>query len=219
MIRKAASVLLIMAMLLPAAACSQKAAMEPAGEPFEFDKTGVKIDNPFSEDDLNGFLNPSAGVELDGSGIYYSLVKYVAMTEDEYVALASKEEITEEDIDYYQGHSTDLLHVYTINCGRSYDELVEGLQIFELDGTGCIYLGSDGEYNFFYKLETENTLDGSLDPVYFDELSEASDAYADGSLIHFSAPVPPLSAEEGALISFETYDLEGNKVTERHNSP
>ena len=203
--------------LITITACAAWAQEEQtAGTSYDLEEAGVSFDLPKQLQNLKGILQPAYGTEVeDGSGIYLSGLVYAAFSEEKYQELAAKgENLTEEDYTFIDDRVFEILLVYTIDDGRTLEDVQDTLEQYGLPTEGAEQFAAEGEYNF-YSLpdpladvaETEITFDEGFREDY----ETAREICRDPSWIRVYEPVSS-TTESGTGIHFETTDLDGNPV-------
>ena len=219
------SLLIVLSLLAALAACSSpgnalsdetEEASSPDGS-FDLETAGVSFDLPEEWQDTRGVFQPGYGVEIDpGSGIYLSALTYCAMTEQKYNELVEKGgDLTEEDVAFIQPRMIDCVLVYTIDGGRTQEDLTAALEAYGLPAEGCKELGSAGEYSFFCVVDPfADILDSefAFDEGFREEYDAILEACDDLSWIRVYEPEEVPKAQVGSALAFETTDLEGNAV-------
>lgn len=210
------SVVLSASLALTVAGCNRQQQTEqvPSAEQFVFDEAGTSVDQPEDISDMNGFIYPTFGCETDqGSGLYYSVLNYVGIPEEEFEEIFSKDDISDEDIIYVRTNSKALMNIYATDGNRTFDEAVAAWGEEGMDISGVTEVGKIGEYTFYALITPKGTeWDSAVDQAYIDEFNSLVAFYSDFSHIHCYEPIPPQSVQPGTVISFETYDIEGNVV-------
>ncbi len=215
MIRKRIGCLFLLFVLVLTACSSKKPEAveeDPApGVSIDLPAAGVSFDLPPAMQDLNGTIQSHYGMEISpGSGVYLSALTYCAMSKEKYTALAEKGSgLSEEEVAFARPRLIDFILVYTIDGGRSLDDLQKILPDYGLPTEGCQEIGSADDYRFFSlvdpladRLDTEFVFDDGFREEYEALLA----ACADLSWIRVYAPAP------ANAVSFETTDLAGNAV-------
>ena len=192
-------------------------ASEDSGYHFVLEKSGVIFDLPEEFKSLKGVILPGYDMEAEpGSGLFVSSLTYCAFTREKYDEQVQKKEISEVDWDFVYPRMVDFLIIYTLDDGRSLEDLTPLLSEYGLPDKNIKELGSVGDYSFFYALDPyADALDTefTFDEGFREDYDAAVKACGDLSWVQFQEPeggVP--TAEEGTGISFETTDLDGNAV-------
>ena len=220
--KKVTSIVLALVMAVSFACCSKKEATQATQAPlenvFDYSTAGVAIDEHEDEENLHGSLGSSMGYELgQGSGGYMSALAYFAISPSDLNALMElpEEEITEDILQNLRDRRSYISAVYTVDGNRSIDDVADYLSEMGLDISGNEYLGTVGEYNFYYQMNPTH-IDFANDTIFEDEFVEEYyslvEYYSDTSHYHIFEPVAIESAAAGTHISFQTVDLEGNVV-------
>ena len=214
--------LLCLILLLTAcpAAKAESSEESAASSEYSFDlkTSGVSFDLPESMRDLEGVVQPSYGVEIyPGSGVFLSGLAYCAMSHEKYGELAGRSpDLTEEDIEFVEPRIIDFILVYTIDGGRTEEDLLELLPVYGLPSEGCTEIGSAGEYSF-YSVVDPHAADGYngfvFDGAFREEYDTILRECGDVSWIRIYEPVDPAMSANGSMITFETTDLDGNAVS------
>lgn len=211
MFKKAVSIVLAMAVGLSVACCAKKEDMKT----IDLSGAGVKIEIPEEVSRMTGTVHEGLGYEVvQNSGFYISSFGYYAFPESKLEELDSLDEITDEDYNFLKNNAFLLLYVFTIDGNRGTDDANAILNDLDMNYQVSEPAATVGEYNFFI-IDNPNNIDPAaldVDQIYKDEIGRLLEIYSDHSLIQTFEPVPADSAAEGTLISFETYDLDGNVI-------
>ena len=210
----------LMALLLLALSLGGCAAPggNPSGNSFDMEKAGVGFDFPQELQEIKAAIQPSYGAELaQGSGLYVSGLQYCAMNRNKYRDLAKKKSLSDDDLAFISPRMIDFLLVYTIDKNRTMDDLLSLAPLYGLPVAGIKELGSLGEYSYFYVVDPyEENLEGSF--IFDEGFREEYDGIVkfcmedDMDWIRMFEPKGIETAGDGSLVSFETEDLEGNKI-------
>ena len=183
---------------------------------FAFGSTGVTFELGEMFPNLKGVIKKEYGIEIkEGSGIYLSDLQYCAMTKDKYEELIGSPALSEEDIAFAEQRIIDFILVYTIDGGRTMDELKDVLPLYGLPSSGLKEIGSVGEYGFYCIVNPLEHLIGTeiiLDDGFSAEYADIIKAFEDTSFIKLSEPEKEVRADLGDIIQFKTVDLDGNVV-------
>lgn len=220
--KKVTSIVLALVMAVSFACCSKKEATQETQAPLEnvynFSTGGVAIDEYENEENLHGSLGTSMGYELEqGTGVYLSALTYFAISPSDLEAMMElpEEEFTEDMMQNLRDRRGYISAVYAIDGNRSIDDVADYLSELGLDISGNEFLGTVGEYNFYYQMNPTH-IDYANDTIFEDEFVEdvntLMEHYSDASHYHIFVPEAVESASEGTHISFQTVDLEGNTV-------
>lgn len=211
--------LLAISLLVSLAGCSGNSRKEDVPEEYQMKMLGggVTFALPEKLRDIKGCFFPYFGTEaISGSGVYYTILYYLAMPEDTFSELNNKEELTEEEDNFISDRFIPLLEVYAIDGNRGLKELGEFLGNYEIPTEGIEQLQKVGEYTFFrFTLPDKdyyyaNTV---FDEGYKEEFDNVIvPALKDTSWIWLSEPKTGTRAQEGTKVEFEAYDLDGNTV-------
>ena len=200
-------------------AAPQPETQEPEEAPavtYDLKEAGVSFDLPKQLRELKGVLQPGYGVEIaPGSGIFLSGLVYFAMPEEKFEELSKKgAALSEEETAYVSERIVDALVVYTIDGGRTLDDLAAALSVYGLPTEGCRLLGTAGEYNFFLLpdplpdvVETEVRFDEG----FREEFDAVIRACEDPAWIRVYEPEAASAGADTGTV-FETADLDGNAV-------
>jgi Redoxin. len=190
------------------------------GNVTELPYGGVTFEYPDSMVNATAVFFAGGGMEIsDIKGVYYSVLYYCGMDINKYMELYNKDTLTEEEGRFFEERVFPLAEVYGIDGGRSLNDLADLLSEYGYTAEQFKELGSVGEYNFFYTVNPEE--ERVNNEIVFDEgfreefESVFIPAFDDVSWIKISEPKPVEAVSgvsEGAFISFETKDLDGNTV-------
>ena len=200
-------------MMLSAVTAAEAAAQDS----FEMNKTGVGFDLPEALQDLKGTIQPGYENELgEGSGLWLSTLTYCAMSKEKYSELAGKgANLTQEDIDFIQPRMIDFIFVYSIDGGRTPEDVSDILSSYGLPSEGDREIGTAGDYRFFC-LSGPSADDPDSEYVFDEGFREEYDTVAEAceepDWIRVYEPEETPKAEAGSVITFETTDLDGNTV-------
>jgi hypothetical protein len=151
---------------------------------YDYSFEGVAIDKYENEEDLHGSLGTSLGYELEqGCGVYVSALTYFAISTTDLAAIVElpDEEFTEDVMQNLRDRRGYVSLVYTVNGNRSIDDVADYLSGLGLDISGNEFLGTVGEYNFYYQMNPTHTdLPSTFTPTtYFVN----SDGYIIGEVV------------------------------------
>ena len=176
-------------------------------EPFsqEYPNAGVTMTYPEAFLTSEGIVYIDDTHELnEGTGVYRTTWRFLAMTMEEDYTLASEEEIS--------GKDADMFCVYTVNGGRDFSAVTEQASdsaFYPKDSVTEI--GQEGEYSFYLVNLHDPDFAASVAPEFgksYDLLCGLTGEIA-SSIICFE---PTLPMTKGTVIDFETTDLDGNPV-------
>ena len=212
--KKILSLLLVAAMF---ASLMSVSAMADDGTTIDFDGVGVTLTIPDSYFDCNGILAPTEGEELGyNTGWFYFDMGYIAMNDDEYDALLTKEDLTEADIALYHSSLGTLFSIYTVADGASLDGMIDMLRSYGLNlDTNKLSKIHEGNGYTYYLYDDPTAADAdSFRPEYSAE-SRALQAHTQQiiSSAKFYPPVKPYAELAGKALHFTTTDINGNTVT------
>lgn len=167
-----------------------------------------------------------------GSGIVIGYVGYQAKTEDEAreyyksIGVETMEDVTDEKLEQMQAFFADsptlvLFRVMGVRGDQDLDEINK--RMYGSPILACDEVGTAGDYKFYYVvLDDKEYFDGLRGTSYpQDKLDEVYSIWQEAATtsnfkdrITVKEPVSPyLTADDGAYMTFETQDLEGNPVT------
>ena len=193
---------------------------EPAADDvvtIDMSSAGVSFDLPAEMQQIQGVLQTAYGDEIDlGAGIWFTGLQYCAMTKEKYEELVNKgSALTQEDVDFIRARIVDLLLVYTIDGGRTLEDAAGELTAWGLPVEGARLIGTAGDCSFYSLADPEREV---LDTLYvFDgdlraEFERLVTACEEADWIRCYEP-KKAPALDGASITFETTDLDGNPVS------
>ena len=214
----------------PAEAADNKSA--ESDSVMDFPLTGFTFDAPEEFNHLLGEIRSKDIGEMGDTGVVLGFVAYQAKTEaeaEEYfnsLGVTTVDEITDEVREkmekFYEDTPTLLLfRVIGVKGDQDLEELKK--QMFEFPVLVFDELGTAGDYKFYYVVlddekyyeELRNTAypQDKLDEAYklWQEAASTSN-FKDRVTIKEPVSLYP-SVEDGAAVSFETQDLDGNPVT------
>lgn len=203
---------ILLALLLLVSTC----AAASADEVTELKEIGITLHNSEAIDDCKGVVMYSPyGVIMRMPDVYYMPVIYFTMTEDDLLALESKEEtgLTQEDIAFLQNAQTTLCEVLVSDATA--EELVAALAPDAgISADSLIPVASADGFNFYYYPTDVEELRDSIGDEWAESFL-ATQAVFEQLLTQaeFYAPADPEAAMVGQVVSFETTDLDGNTVT------
>ena len=214
----------------PAEAAVNKSAQSDSV--MDFPLTGFTFEAPEEFNHLMGEIRSKDIGEIEDNGVVLGYVAYQAKTEaeaQEYfdtLGVTTVEEITDEVREkmekFYEDTPTLLLfRVVGVKGDQDLEELKK--QMFEFPVLAFDELGTAGDYKFYYvvldneeyfeELRNTNYPKDKLDEAYklWQEAATTSN-FKDRVTIKEPVSLYP-STEDGAPVSFETQDLDGNPVT------
>ena len=181
---------------------------------------GIRVDLPEQIRELKGVLKKSGGNEYD-TGVVFSELVYFPMTEARYNEIMRKNSagtLTERDYNFYNARCIDLLILFTIDGGRTLEDIDYILEHMGLSAEHFRQIGSVGAYNYYCIadplpeiLDFEATF--AFDPGFREEYDALVEAL--GKDTSWASLFEPRSAEDaatGTTVRFETVDLDGNPV-------
>ena len=186
-------------------------------------ESGITLFFPEIFQNMKGSLIPLGGMEAEeGSGIYFTVIYYLAMSQEEYMDIALKEEHTLEDQQRVDNAMFMFFQVFAIDGGRTFSDInvwLESLYGPEavMDENYARELTRVGDITFYRYDDPEGSNNGQgIDPVYADEFRTLS-AEVDSILANASyyVPVSEYGQLVGRTIDFETMDIYGNPVSSR----
>jgi thiol-disulfide isomerase/thioredoxin len=199
---------------------------------MDFPLTGFTFEAPEEFNHLMGEIRSNDIGEVGDTGVVLGYVAYQAKTEaeaQEYfdtLGVTTVEEITDEVREkmekFYEDSPTLLLfRVVGVKGDQDLEELKK--QMFEFPVLAFDELGTAGDYKFYYVvLDNEEYFEELRNTAYpQDKLDEAyklwqeaatTSNFKDRVTIKEPVSIYP-STEDGASVSFETQDLDGNPVT------
>ena len=184
------------------------------GKTETYDEIGITLTLPEDFDGLKGSLYASPyGAVLRDPDLFYMQIYYFAVPDDLFAkALNQDEKLTEEETATMRAGQGVLADVYaTQNPEIFLEDADEGTSLEDL---GLVQFGTADGFGFYYwPAEDEEYLE-RIGEDYAEEFTALQDSFLkvlqDAELY---APVDPAAAMVGKTFSFETVDLEGNKVT------
>ena len=212
--KKILSLLLVLVMF---ASLLSVSAMADDGTTVDFDGVGVTLTIPDSYFDCNGILSPTEGEELGyNTGWFYFNMGYIAMNDDEYDALLTKEDITDADIALYRSSMANLFSIYVVADGASLDGMLDTLRGYglNLDMNNISQIHEGNGYTYYLYDDHAAADAGSFRPEYsaeFRALQACTQQIISGA--KFYPPVKPYADLEGKALHFTTTDINGNTVT------
>ena len=214
----------------PAEAADNKSA--ESDSVMDFPLTGFTFDAPEEFNHLMGEIRSKDIGEISDTGVVIGYVAYQAKTTaeaEEYfntLGVTTVEEITDEVREkmekFYEDTPTILLfRVVGVKGDQDLEELKK--QMFEFPVLAFDELGTAGDYKFYYvvldneeyfeELRNTNYPKDKLDEAYkLWQEAAATSNFKDRVTIKEPISIYP-STEDGAAVSFETQDLDGNPVT------
>ena len=199
---------------------------------MDFPLAGFTFDAPEEFNHLMGEIRSNDIGEIGDTGVVIGYVAYQAKTTaeaEEYfntLGVTTVEDITDEVTEkmqkFYEDTPTILLfRVMGVKGDQDLEELKK--QMFEFPVLAFDELGTAGDYKFYYvvlddeeyfeELRNTNYPQDKLDEAYkLWQEAGATSNFKDRVTIKEPVSIYP-STEDGAAVSFETHDLDGNPVT------
>ena len=203
--KKIISILLAVALL--ASLCAAALAEEKTEE---YESVGMNVTYPETFSGLKGVFYPYMMGKI-ADGVFIGEFLYFAMPEEEFDRMMESEDLTEEEIDFFNNRQDNLGYIVAFNADITPEEFCEMmgidnpetfLQVGTADGTVWYFIagGLIQEWEAEYT-EEFNTLQNALPDVL-----AGAEYYA-----------PPIFGAEmvGQTASFETTDTEGNPVSSK----
>ncbi|MBO6148066.1 MAG: redoxin domain-containing protein [Lachnospiraceae bacterium] len=184
---------------------------------LKFEDSGVTLKLPADFFDSKGYIEYSADEVMPGQGIFRTALTYVGMPAENVMAFFESDSPSDKDVEEYYNSSVKLPEVITVKGDDKPSEFAEILE-YMLDGSykqdKFTELKKEGEYTFYKYYDPEDEGIARLS----DEFKGEYDSYV-GTLeeaigkAEFGEPVSAYTKMIGNKISFETKDIDGNKVT------
>ena len=219
--KKTILLLITVLMLFTLAGCGNKP-VSPEGtedqpeSTITLPKMGIAFDLPLSPDDLKGVILYSDASEV-GGGVYQGRLAYCAIGADRYVELIQKKQLSEEEREIVNRRIVTLVGVVVMDGNRPRSDLEQVMGSYGYDSTGLVELGTAGEYRFFCQVNPEKDYLDSyyiFDEDYFrEEFDWLANMLEDTSIIRLFEPNREGKDFTGNTVSFETVDIDGNKVS------
>ena len=183
-------------------------AQQPSRLLGDFPQAGFALNYPDEFNQMQGMLLPSGGRELmQGSGIYYTELDYLGLSDEEAAALEKEGE--EAVMKAYQENVAPLCAVLAIDQGRDLAALNEILG-GGMDESNFVELARVDDVTFYSYKES---FDVQLKPGFAEEYETLcgmmDDVLANAS---YYKPVDMYEGMSGSAISFQTTDMDGNAV-------
>ncbi len=193
-----------------------------SAQEYECKEAGVTFYLPAEYQDTKGVLAIQADDSTFGPGIYYVACNYSGVSMEWLNEAMGKEEIAQEDIQKYRESTVPVFTMIAINQNRGAQELVDAINnLFGSADSEDAAKVSDlkeiakNEDVTYFKLLGDHTANyKNLDAEFaaeYDKLAELADAVLENA--DYYKPVGVYDDIVGKKISFETTDLDGNKVT------
>ena len=179
------------------------------GEVIDLTNGGIIFTMPKEYEEAKGLVNVEAGALGDLDDVYYSIVSYFAMGQDEYDRLNSSDAPSDEEIQKYYG---SLRQPAVIICAA------EGISVEEIaDATGIgadtlDKFGSNEGYDYYVWIDSDTSMDAALGD-YAAEYRALCDRDLTISCVRFVKPVKETINASNGKLSFETADVNGSKIT------
>ena len=154
--------------LIPACVTAEETAEDIAV--LKFPNAGVEIEILPDFGEAEGVITPSYDFEFTGTGVYVAGLTYYAFTSEKYAELAEKDQLTEEDMEFVNQRTADLLWVFGIKKDRDVRQLLDILSsIVGIQVDGLQEIESAGEYRYFRKTGPDREIAGGFEAKYRDE--------------------------------------------------
>ena len=185
-----------------------------------FPQVGFTAEFPLEILDLTGVFGATGGVEMERDcGITYVSFEYCAMTKDEYRKINEKENASLWDTLKVLRRTARLFTVYGVDGGRDFSAINEYMNDL-LEEDRAQEIAKAGEYTFYLYSEPYPNLFGD-ESAYEKRIGEEfSEEYRSVLQIstdavkgaEFYEPEPTYLDMDGTVMSFETVDMDGNRV-------
>ena len=190
---------------------------KPVFEPvIVFEKTGVTVTLPEEVGELEGCFKYYGYEAGPDSGIFDTNFTYFGVSKDWFEEYAQAEDPSEEDLEKFDGSMVSLPGILAINNNRGLKEYKEyvGNNEYEINEDDYELIKKIDDTSFFYYF-TENTdkvenLDPDFKKEYKNLLPVMEKALKNAELVK---PVGDYRDTEGKQVSFETTDMDGNKIS------
>ena len=205
---------ILLAILLVASLSVTAFAAEEKTE--SYDELGITVTLPKEFDELKGVLVPYPwGMLRHNPDFGFMQVLYFAMSPDEFAdatALEDADDLTEEQIEHLESLQGNLGQIIVSD---DIDALLSSSgEGYTFEETGAIEFGEADGYRFFFVPGEEEEFLARIDEEYAEEYKALQTSYLEVlKKADLHAPQDPLDAMVGQVFSFETVDLDGNKVT------
>ncbi len=200
---------LLLTVLLLASLCTAAMADEGA-EVLPFEDLGFTVSLSTPLDSLEGIFFPmSYGALQNDPDLYYMLIYYFAMSEEDFIT----EEAPAEGMDEFYSR-TGLLCSVIVSEGPLEDYFASlGLE-GALDESECIEFGTFGDLHYTCLLDNADEFLAGIEPVYAGEFTALRDEFVEAlKNAELYAPFDPGELKAGSTLSFTTTDLDGVPVT------
>ena len=174
---------------------------------------GLKFHVPKEYVETKGVFAVSVGREIfQGEGVYLTEFDYLSMTREEYEAMMSNPDPSQEEIDEFYKNLHLIAEVLSIDKGRGKEDFARYFTDFD-EGIESMYeIGSVEDHTFYFHQELfDETADLGEYGEEFRYLSEHPELITDN--LEFSIPKDANAFSDLQGLSFETTDLDGNPVT------
>ena len=201
---------LMMALAICVILVPAEAALE--NETFTFNSTGVKMEVPAGYSATKGIVEASYDFDLD-NGVSIAGLTYFAIPVEKYKELSTKQGLTDEEIRYVNDRIADILWVFSIDGGRTADDVNDVLmQTNGIRAQSLQEIGTAGDYRFFLQAGPDMDTAEGFEPEYREEYMQLVKLCEEPDWIKVSEPIDPLAEVIGSAVAFETTDLAGNPV-------
>lgn len=201
---------LMMALVICIILVPAEAALE--NEVYTFNITGVKMEVPAGYSATKGIVEASYDFDLD-NGVSIAGLTYFAIPVEKYKELSTKQELTDEEIRYVNDRIADILWVFSINGGRTADDVNDVLmQTNGIRAKSLQEIGTAGNYRFFLQAGPDMDAAEGFEPEYREEYTQLVKLCEKPDWIKVFEPIDPLAEVIGSSVTFETTDLAGNPV-------
>lgn len=204
----------ILTMMMALAICvilvPAEAALE--NEVYTFNITGVKMEVPAGYSATKGIVEASYDFDLD-NGVSIAGLTYFAIPVEKYKELSTKQGLTDEEIRYVNDRIADILWVFSINGGRTADDVNDVLMKTNgIRAKSLQEIGTAGDYRFFLQAGPDMDAAEGFEPEYREEYMQLVQLCEKPDWIKVFEPIDPLAEVIGSSVTFETTDLAGNPV-------
>ena len=185
-----------------------------------FPRAGISIEFPAEVSEIMGVLSASGGAEMErGCGVTYVCLDYCAMPEEDYRKISENEDASLWDTIKMLKRTARFFTVYGVDGGRDFSA-VNAYMGDLLEEDRAQELAKAGEYTFYLYTEPypnifgdESNYKKAAGEEFFGEYRRLLRLLTEAvKRAEFFEPEPTYLNTDGAVMRFETMDLDGNPV-------
>lgn len=189
--------------------------VKESGDVIDLSQGGILFTVPQEYVDAKGVLYQEADALEGKDDIFYSAIIYIAMELEEYERIMSSDNISDEDLDrYFDAYRQPAIIVCAadeLGVEEIADALLEA-GATDMEADTLEKFGTNEGYDYYLWLDKDTSQDAALGD-FAAEYRALCDRELTISCVKFVKPVKETFDASKGRLSFETTDVNGNKVT------